>query len=111
MKKFKLLILKVRCFLSAFVMLLPFPSMASDNRDAGIIASDVFSGIITVKEIVINVYIIIGAFLILSSFFQYKKYRRNPSEMPIGRPITTMIVGIIIIAVTFIPIQLDILNK
>jgi hypothetical protein len=110
MRKFKILELGTNLFLLICGTLLPLSSMASDTNDAGIIAADVFSGIMTIKEIAVNACIIVGAFLILSSFFQYKKYRRNPSEMPIGRPITTLIVGIIIIAVTFIPIQLDILN-
>lgn len=101
---------KNKILLSFCGALLPFSVMASEASDAGVIASGVFSGIMTIKEIAVNACYIVGAFLILSSLFQYKKYRRNPSEMPIGRPITTFIVGIIIIAITFIPIQLDVLN-
>ena len=94
--------------LSAVVssMLSPLLAYAEENTDAGILAANIFSGVMNINDIIKNVCIIVGAFLILSSFFQYKKYRRNSSEMPIGRPITTLIVGLILIALTFIPIQL-----
>ena len=110
MRKFKILESGTSLFLLLCGMLLPLSSIASDANDAGIIAANTFSTIMTIKEIAVNACYIVGAFLILSSFFQYKKYRRNPSEMPIGRPITTLIIGILVIAVTFIPVQLDILN-
>jgi hypothetical protein len=110
MRKFKILELGTNLFLLVCGMLLPLSSIASDGNDAGVIAAGAFSSIMNIKEIAVTACYIVGAFLILSSFFQYKRYRRNPSEMPIGKPITTLIIGIIIIAVTFIPIQLDILN-
>jgi hypothetical protein len=94
--------------LSAIVgsMLLPLLGYAAESKDAGILAENIFSGVMSISEIIKKVCIIVGAFLILSSFFQYKKYRHNPSEMPISRPITTLIVGLILIALTFVPIQL-----
>jgi uncharacterized membrane protein len=107
MRKSKLAKWGIGLFLTICGILLPFLAIAADSKDAGIVAENVFSGIMTIKSIVRNVCIIVGAFLILSSFFQYRKYRRNPSEMPVSRPITTLIVGIVLIAVTFIPIQFN----
>jgi hypothetical protein len=104
MKKIKLLNYNVILF-AVYSILLPPLSYASQTSDAGIIAENAFVGVMTIKSIITNICLVLGAFLILSSFFQYKKYRRNPSEMPIGRPVTTLIVGLILIAVTFIPIQ------
>lgn len=86
------------------VILWPIFALA-DQKTAGDFAQNVFTGAITIRGIIQDACLITGAFLILSSFFQYRRFRRNPSEMPIGRPITTLIVGLILIAITFIPLQ------
>jgi len=77
----------------------------SESKTAGSIAENVFYGVTSIENIIKNLCIIVGSFLILNSFFQYKRYRRNSSEMPISRPITTLIVGIVVILISFIPMQ------
>lgn len=82
------------------------PAFATtDEKTAGDLAQNILTGALSVESIIYDICIITGIFLVISSFFQYRRFRRNPSEMPIGRPITTLVVGLVLIALTFIPMQ------
>jgi hypothetical protein len=39
----------------------------------------------------------IGIALLFGSIIQYKNYRNNPSQVPLSRPITLLIFGVILI--------------
>jgi hypothetical protein len=98
---------KMTLFLVVFGISWPMIAVAEEGLgSAGELAQNVMTGAMVIKEIMRDLCLIGGAFLILSSFFQYMRFRRNPSEMTIGRPITTLIVGVVLIAITFIPWQI-----
>lgn len=44
-----------------------------------------------------NMSLAIGIALLFGSLIQYKNYRNNPSQVPLSRPITLLIFGVILI--------------
>ena len=76
------------------------------NESFGDIANTLFGGALSIKGMVRAICIIAGVALILNSLFQFKKHRNNPSEVPISTPIMTLVVGLGLIALSFIPLQM-----
>jgi len=76
------------------------------NRSFGDIANSLFGNVLDIRGIVRAVCIIAGSALILGSLFQYKKHRNNPSEVPLSTPIMTFLVGLGLIALSFIPLPM-----
>lgn len=74
------------------------------NESFGDIASNLFGNVLDIKSIVRAICIITGVALVLGSFFQYKKHRNNPSEVPLSTPIMTLLVGLALIALSFVPL-------
>ncbi len=44
-----------------------------------------------------NMSLAIGIALLFGSLIQYKNYRNNPSQVPLSRPITLLIFGVILV--------------
>lgn len=76
------------------------------NRSFGDIATSLFGNVMNIRGMVRAICIIAGTALVLGSLFQYKKHRNNPSEVPLSTPIMTLIVGLALIALAFIPFQM-----
>lgn len=45
-----------------------------------------------------NMSLAIGIALLFGSLIQYKNYRNNPSQVPLSRPITLLIFGLVLIS-------------
>lgn len=71
----------------------------------GVIANNLFDVGLNVRKIVQAVCIITGTCLIVGAMIQYKKYRQNPAEVKLSTLLFTLIVGLCLIALTFIPMQ------
>ncbi|KPJ67390.1 MAG: hypothetical protein AMJ43_03775 [Coxiella sp. DG_40] len=83
----------------------PLPVLAK-NQGFGEIAENLFSGGIVVGNLIRAVCVITGVTLVFASLLQYKKHRNNPSEVPLSTPIVTLLVGLALIALSFIPLQM-----
>lgn len=83
----------------------PLPVLA-ESQGFGEIAENLFSGGIVIGNLIRAVCIITGVILVFASFLQYKKHRNNPSEVPLSTPIVTLLVGLALIALSFIPLQI-----
>ncbi len=46
-----------------------------------------------------------GIAIIIFSFIQYGKYRKNPIEMPVSKVIMTFIIGLSLIALSLVPMN------
>jgi hypothetical protein len=44
-----------------------------------------------------NMSLAIGIALLFGSLIQYKNYRNNPSQVPLSRPITLLVFGVILV--------------
>ena len=44
-----------------------------------------------------NMSLAIGIALLFGSLIQYKNYRNNPSQVPLSRPITVLVFGVLLI--------------
>ena len=44
-----------------------------------------------------NMSLAIGIALLFGSLIQYKNYRNNPSQVPLSRPITLLVFGVLLI--------------
>lgn len=44
-----------------------------------------------------NMSLVIGIALLFGALIQYKNYRNNPSQVPLSRPITLLIFGVILV--------------
>jgi intracellular multiplication protein IcmD len=76
------------------------------DQSFGEIASNLFGNVLDIRGIVRAICIITGAALVLGSIFQYKKHRNNPSEVPLSTPIMTLLAGLALIALAFIPLEI-----
>ena len=87
------------------VFFFPLPVLA-ETWDFGEIAENLFAGGVIIENLIRAVCIITGVTLVFASFLQYKKHRNNPSEVPLSTPIMTLLVGLALIALSFIPLQM-----
>lgn len=68
----------------------------------GEMAGDLVSGPMElVRDMMSDICYIIGFSLLVIGLFQYRRYRHNPQEVPIGTPLTTLIVGTVLILLPF----------
>lgn len=44
-----------------------------------------------------NMSLVIGIALLFGALIQYKNYRNNPSQVPLSRPITLLVFGVILV--------------
>ncbi|MCK4608304.1 MAG: hypothetical protein KAT71_02375 [Gammaproteobacteria bacterium] len=70
----------------------------------GDIASGLFSDVLDIRKVMRAVFIVTGVALILGSFLQYRKHRQNPIEVTMGSVIMTLFIGLMMIALSFIPL-------
>lgn len=71
----------------------------------GLIAKNIFGAAMTVEKLIKTLCIATAAALILSAAFQYKKHRKNPVETPLSKVIMSLIIGLALLALSFIPFQ------
>jgi hypothetical protein len=83
----------------------PLPVLA-ESQGFGELAENLFSGGIVIGNLIRAVCIITGITLVFASLLQYKKHRANPSEVPLSTPIMTLLVGLALIALSFVPLQM-----
>ena len=80
--------------------------VVAEAKSFGDIASNLFGAEMGIKQIVHVICMVTGIALIFASVLQYKKHRQNPSEVPLTTPIMSLLVGLALIAMTFIPLQI-----
>lgn len=70
----------------------------------GTIGDNLFVAIQGISGIIHIICGATGAALILSAFFRYFTYRRNPVVAPLSSVITLLVTGLCLVALIFIPI-------
>jgi len=79
--------------------------MFQHTQTFGSIANNLFGEELVVKGIIKSVCVATGGAMILASFIQFRKYRKNPVETRLSQVVTTFIVGLIILLLYFLPMQ------
>jgi len=96
-------------YLATLLFLCVFTIFGTTSAEAlsslGSIADNLLGAASNVEHIVKALCITTGVAMILGSMFQYRKYRKNPIEVPLGKVIMTFIIGAILVIITFIPFQ------
>jgi len=95
-----------RWTLLGFVLISVIALAQTQGASLGDVASTLFSGGMQISAIIRDICIITGIALIFASFLQYKKHRNNPSEVPLSTVFMSLIAGLALLALAFIPIQL-----
>jgi Ca2+/H+ antiporter len=83
-----------------------FISLPAFAKTIGDIAGALFGGGMEISSIIQTICIITGVALIFASLLQYKKHRNNPTEVPISTVLLTLLAGLALLALAFVPIQI-----
>ncbi|MCL5260106.1 MAG: hypothetical protein M1561_00265 [Gammaproteobacteria bacterium] len=86
---------------------LAYDSSFAGKDSFGDIASRLFGSEMDVRLLIRVLCIMTGIALILSSIIQYGKHRRNPVETTLGAVFTSLLVGLALIALSFVPLQMQ----
>lgn len=94
MRKTTLIALSVATLITA--------NTAYANTDFGSISSTIVTLLGSVSEILDVIAWVCGAGFAISAIVKYKEHRRKPQSVPLGGPLTEMIIAIILISFPFI---------
>jgi len=83
-----------------------FLSIPAVAQSIGDVAGALFGGGMEITSIIRTICIIAGVALIFASLLQYKKHRNNPIEVPISTVLLSLIAGLALLALAFVPIQI-----
>lgn len=90
---------------SIFLVLLTFDvawaKTEQTHLDMGIIADRIHVAGEFVAKIMVAVCVVMGVMLISFAFFHYRTHRINPKLVPLGKPVTYLILGLVILAIPF----------
>ena len=78
----------------------------ADPESIGDVAGSLFEGGVIISKIIHAICITAGIALIFGSLLQYKKHRNNPSEVTFSSVVLTLLAGLALLAVAFIPMRL-----
>lgn len=88
MKKNALFILLVIVSINTYALV---PGSLGDLSDKLLLPMSLLTGALY------NMSLAIGIALLFGSLIQYKNYRNNPSQVPLSRPITLLVFGVILV--------------
>lgn len=80
----------------------PLPGKEASIGD---IANGLFGFTQDIRQLFKTVAITVGVGIIIFGIMQYKKHRMNPVETPLGKVIMTIVIGLGLIALSFIPFK------
>lgn len=80
-----------------------FADLAYASQNIGVIANQLTSPVDFLTTIIYKICYLIGFVLVVSSFFQYRRYRNNPTEVRLSQPVMLLILGICIGLLPLIP--------
>lgn len=85
--------------------LAPLQLLASQNQSYGDMAQGLFGNEMVVRGIIQAICITAGAGLIFGGLLQIRRHFKNPTEVPVSTPIVSIIAGLALIGLSFIPLQ------
>lgn len=80
-------------------------TFAKKEENIGDIASNLFNFGQNLSQVAKTVVIMAGISIIMFGMIQYGKHRNNPVETPISKVIMTIVVGLSLIALSFVPMH------
>ncbi len=86
-------------------LFVPLQLLASQDQSYGDMAQGIFGNEMVVRSIIQAICITAGAGLIFGGLMQIRRHVRNPTEVPISTPIVSIIAGLALIGLSFIPLQ------
>ncbi|MDR1057174.1 MAG: hypothetical protein LBL17_01165 [Coxiellaceae bacterium] len=113
-RKFHVFVATMFCYLSVYASDVPIRRktvfrrliMPGQKEDSvGDIAANLFSFTQNMGQMFKTVAITTGVAVILFGMIQYNKYRKNSVETPISKVIMTIVIGLSLMALSFIPMK------
>ncbi len=90
---------------AAFLLALPQWVFARRSQSLGGIAKNLDQPIQGVIGLIQTICLIAGIGLLIGSVIKYMQHRKNPVEVTLGTVFTLLLVGLALIALTFIPLN------
>lgn len=103
--KIKQLLLTLSLILASPITFAYSYASPDEPTGLGLIAKNIFGAAMTVEKLIKTLCITTGVALILGGMFQFKKYRKNPIEVPFSKVVLTFVIGIALLILSFIPFQ------
>ena len=83
--------------LSSYVLLILFScSYLSVAVTLNNVADTIIEGLMSGKEMILKLAYIGGLGFLVASFYKFKQHKDNPTQVPIGNPLTMMVIAVLL---------------
>lgn len=92
----------LRLWVGGLALVMTQISYADEPGSLAQVSSNILGPVSLFTKTLYSACYVLGAMLIMSSIVQYRDHRNNPSQVPISRPVSLLIFGLLLIGLPWV---------